>query len=1114
MSVGPTKEQASVLENKKKNLIVSASAGSGKTWVLIKYITSLIIEKKVPIKKLLVLTFTRAAAGEMRERLNKSLYQERPTSFLLEQIDDLSTADICTIDAFCEKLIRRNTDKLETDEGFKIMEDTSEVKLSAFNQALIEFENVEPESLQEIYYCFRKNKDYIFNVIQDINNFLSANKDSEKLLDYYINNQAAIFDKALNVLNEDLKCRYLSIRQEIVRVLDIVESEDKYISYLKVLDGILAEPGDDFIENVKQIRDIDLPNIPIIRGERRDEDLANEMKAIRLKIKGFVESFDGYNFDDYIYRKQRFGCLATSLLKLFKLFKIKESQLKQSLDILDFVDIEAGALKLLEDNDVLISLQEKYDYVFVDEYQDTNRIQEAIIKPLTTKGHFIAVGDPKQGIYGFRNATMEIMQQDIQEFSSQKESDVVYLRGNFRSDNRLLSFINRIFEKVMTEERVGIDYINTSLLRGEMPFDKMALPSVRVDIVVEKEEETESETKGVYSVKEAEIVLKEKNKLEVDTIVARIDELLLEKIYDERAKRFRTIRCEDIAVLFRNRGTLMRSLATALMNKGYPVQSDEKNLEIEEPEVQMLVNLLRILINFEDDVALISVMNSQLGGFTLDELALLRQNHPEEKCFFEIINNETQNQKIVGFINELEDLRLKCSVDGLYKALNQFFVEKDYFSYLKYHSNSKLLQVEHFLQDIRANELDFNIPNAIKFFSSIGGKLRSPNSSGGDAIKLMTIHASKGLEYPVVILAGAGKRLDKPNTQNYNINANFGLGTYAFDERQNLKCTTPVYEAIKLENHKKEMIDEIMIFYVALTRAKNHLYIVGGENTKNLIINETFNVLDAKNYLQMIAFALGRPFIENLEKCQTVTAGDWEFNIVNETVNLKRESTRSMSASTINEEAKKKLSNYFNFSYNGSEVCKLNLKNTVTGINSSRKEEFYEKYVESEGEQNFINLGNAYHEALKLLDFSGIVDNESLKKELEKNKPNFTEGYYELIDENILLKNIILINSIIKESKLYKEKQFVMYSKIKDITEIDSEEKVLVQGVVDLFSLGKENILIDYKFTHEKNQVKIIKKYSKQLDLYSLAIEQGFNITLDKKYILSLKNAELIEYFE
>lgn len=1103
-----TQEQSEILENEKKNLIVSASAGSGKTFVLISYITKLLINKRVPLRKMLILTFTRAAAGEMRERLNKQLLaQNKSDEFTLQQIDDLSIADISTIDAFCEKIIRRNIDKLELDESFKVLENPDEVKQKAFENALIKFAEQNEEMLSEIYYSFRKNKSTIYQTVLDLESFFSCQ--SEGSVDYFIENQPRLYEKAITALNLQLKNELNELISEITLAEDKFVIEPKYQLFCQTLINLLSlHLGEDFVSNVQNLKLVNLPSVPVVRGENRNEDLSNRIKNIRQKCKNFLDGFGKYNFTDPILlQKQKSGALCVALLRLYKVFEEEYSAIKQKLDVLDFVDIERYALSLMKNENLLAELQEKYDYIFVDEYQDTNRVQEAIIKPITAGGHFIAVGDPKQGIYGFRNATMEIMKDDILQFSHQDDGSAKYLTGNFRSDEKVLNFVNRIFEKVMTAESVGIDYKATSMLTGQMEFKKSNLPSVRVDIVTQEKASSQNVQKGIYSVKQDNLQTSDKNDLEIDAIIARIDDLLMQKIYDEKAEAFRSVEFDDIAVLLRNRSSLMEALSVKLSQKGYPCYADVKQSPAEEAEVQMLINLLKLLLNKENDIALISVMNSKLGGFTLDELAALRLAMPEKKRFCDIYKECVDLPKLAEFDNMLSTLKVHAQIKGLTSALSELFVQKDYFAYLKYQDVSKHIKVCNFLQDIKSHDLDFDIAGAISYFSEVGGVSRNALPSGA-GIKIMTIHASKGLEFPIVILAGAGQKLEKPSQKSYLLNSNYGLTMPAYNELLNIKCTSPMLEQAKRENKRKEMIDEIMIFYVALTRAKNHLYIVGQENVENLIIQDGFDVLKSKNYLSMIGYAFGNQFIEKLSQSQSEKMGDWEFNIVSQVEDLKYAPQEAAQA-LLSHEIKHSLTQYFDYDYSGKKFCKINLKNSVTSLNSTA----YKNVHKLTDEGGSIDIGNAYHEALKILDFSQIETIDDLNAQIIQKNNLFTPNYLDLIDRQLLFKNIVLIKSVVGSRKLYKEKQFVMSEKACEIFDCQTQDEVLVQGIVDLFALGENNILIDYKYTGQKNSEKILEKYRKQLDLYSRAIEKGFKIKIDKKYLLSLKNAELIEYF-
>ncbi len=1098
MANNPTLEQLSVLNSKAKNLIVSASAGSGKTFIMIKFITNLITKSRVPVKRLLVLTFTKAAAGEMRERLLKALLQCEADEFLLEQIDDLSVSDISTIDAFCEKLLRRNLDMLEIDEGFKVTEEPSTLMQNSFEKALSELEE---KFLNEIYYSFRKNKAEIFEVIIKLHGFFTAIKNGQEKLEYLINNQAQIYDNAACFLNERLLNDLHAFKENLKMLKQEFASQPKYQEFCdKLLQCLQVKLNDNFENNVNAIISIALPSVPRIAGADRDDALATLAKVARKEIKEYLDNYSKYNFK--LSHKAKLGTLNVALLNLYQCFLKHYTAIKRSLDLLDFADIENYCLSLIAQPHILQTLQEKYDYIFVDEYQDTNRVQEAIIKPLTASGHFIAVGDPKQGIYGFRNATMEIMQEDTQNFSTQEDGQAIYLRGNFRSDNRLLSFVNTIFEKVMTLDTVNIDYANTSMLKGQLEYKKMALPSVRVDVVKPAQQEVLDSSTDIYRVKTAPLVVENKCELEAETIIARIDELLTQTIYDPKLENYRSVQPEDIVVLFRRRHALMYQLDERLKSRGMNVISDLKEVEAQDPEVKRLISLLKLLINRNDDISLCSVMFSHLGGFNADELATLKMSADKYKSFYEVLIN-SNNEKVVEFFKLLDELKNDFQFLGAYKALNKLFVDKNYFAYLRACNNASIDAVENFLKDIRL--FDFNISEAVTFFTKVGGKKRSSGNQG-NAIRLMTIHASKGLEYPIVILAGAGQSLEKVNNKNYAISQEFGIGTYLFDEKENIKYSSIVFDACNLLRRKKEMIDELMIFYVALTRAKNHLYIVGSGQLEKLA---SANVFAAKNYLGLINYAYDNKLMTRLNETGHLTIGDFEFNYISQVQELKLSFSDSISReASIDEKMQQRIKEYLSFEYANNNYCKYNIKNSVTSLNKYQPINYDNVFISTKGAS--VDVGNAYHEALKLIEFEKVWDNNSLEIELENSKIN--EEYKKLIDKKILLKNILKIKEILKTQKPYKEKQFLMKVKLKEIEECQLEDEVLVQGVIDLFSLGENNILIDYKFTQETNRKKILEKYKKQLDLYTMALEKGYKIKINKKYLLSLKNCELIEY--
>lgn len=1107
----PTDEQQKILDNDKKNLIVSASAGSGKTFIVVEQIINLICSAGVPIRRLLILTFTKAAASEMKSRLFKAILGQKSTPFLLEQLDDISVSDISTIDAFCEKIIKRNINKLNIDENFRVLDEkeSKNLKIIAFNRV---FDKASEDDFDEVYFAF-KRKDQIFECLQSLQSYFDS-QDDESLISSYEEQFEQKYNDSLSYLNSVLEAIKFKARKQIENInYQVLPSQ--YQEFYRALDEICnIKLNDDFFENCSLINNIVFPSLPRVKIEDISakealagaRDILKEMLAFTLEYQGITKG------DKEGLKK---GKLAKRLINLYKDYQETYQQIKQNIGALDFADLEKQVKELLKNDDVLKFLQDSYDYIFIDEYQDTNTLQEAIIKPIAKKGNFVAVGDPKQGIYGFRNASKEIMQKDIANFEGSDDGQALYLTGNFRSDDRLLSFVNKVFEKVMTEESAGIDYKKTSLLKGLVNFKKDEFPPVRVDVVLPEKEERYAE--GVYSVKNDNIDKSYKYKDEVITLASRIEELLDSQIYDAKLEQFRKVTAGDIAVLFRGRSQLMQESVRYLQEKGFSCIADLKQSLLDDGQVQVLLSLLKLTLNFKDDISLVSVMSSALGGFTFDELAKMRKE--SDKDYFWQIVEASQEQKVIEFTRKLEEFKFDCASLGITRALNNLFNSKNYYLYIDSlpDKNVKLYHLQEFFKLIKQLGQDYDIASLLEKITNVDSTSSVP--SAVNAITITTIHATKGLEYPIVILAGAGEKLKKVYNKSYNISSRFGLGCYLYNFEENLRLVSPIFLANKHYQKNREFVDELMIFYVAMTRGQNHLYILGSDSESNIMKDKELAKCDS--YLDFIFYSFGQNFKEQFLSQEKVESGNYCFSLI--TCAEESSVQTPIEQEDFNEKLSldiDKVSSYIDFAYPGKQYCKLSLKNSVSGLlhfeegdelGASEREELLlnsdDEKVRSR--QEAIDRGNAYHLALKLLDFDKIIDEKTLDEQFLSIKSRL-EGE-KLIDKVILLKDILLIKSVVK-GKIFKEREFIMQSSLKEILNIDSDNEVIVQGIVDLFSLGDENVLIDYKFTSLRDENKLLERYKRQLDLYQLALTKAFDIKIDKIYLLSLGQAKLIEY--
>lgn len=1071
----PTEEQSKVIEFKGKDLVVSASAGSGKTSTIIEKISS-IVKDGTPINRLLVITYTRAAANEMKSRLLESFLEGEKTPYILDQIDEIGVSDISTVHSFLEKMIKRNTHAINLPENFRILDENenTELKIRALKEAEKrlskdeEFENLFINTHEDN----QDNQNFRQSVVFALYNHLAVQSNRDERLEYYKNNQKEIFNKAERYLNEIIQksCRYIS--DGFDKLLHQVDEKSKYFVYfLQMRDFFEEAVGQKSLrESLIQIRG-KKPLKPRVQDDNYNERL---YLSLRGKIDTLLKKFEKIQID---YEDLWLGNPReiNAIYKLYELFAEELDKSKIEQGVIDFNDLERFAMELLKNDDVFKDIIEDYDYIFVDEYQDINPVQEKIIKKLKENSKFVAVGDPKQGIYGFRNATPEIMKNDIKNL--EVKDSVLYLKSNFRSDKYILDFVNDVFKNIMTEDFCGIDYFNTAMFRSPEGHFEDGNKSVIIDTISHKETGMKKERKKIYNIFEDELIVDEKNKLEAEDICYRISQFMKSEIYDSKLGKLRPVKFSDIAILTRNRGDTAENVLKELEKHKFPVMSVIRR-DISNTELDVIINLLKISVDPKDDIAIASVMLSKLGGFDVDQLSRLCQKGILSEVF------ENDDDTLV-FRQRLDRLKKEVLVKGIKFALENLFDECEYIPYLLNQEggiNTKL-EIERVLQIIGESDFNFDIPATLKMLEE--GKLQMKNpSSSENAITMTTIHGSKGLEYPIVFLIGCGKSVRGNNREQFAISSNYGVAINHYGEERKISL---LLKAVREEKLRREYIDELMVLYVALTRAKNHLVITGVyDRQRTPMIDSSEDLSSANSYMDIILGTI----LNSEDLCEGV-----EVNTVNSIEEITKDEKSLLGQ--CDERLIKEINDYLDFSYPYEWASQTRYKNTVTGLNKSDEE------IHFVGGGKNLDTGIAYHEALKVLDFDKINSLEDIS--LEK-----ISGY-ELIDKTKLFRIIQKIKDITKKSRIFKEKQFTMKIDAGELEGNLTGEEIMVQGVVDLFAVGNKNILIDYKWTNDKDADSLLNRYKKQLFLYQKAIEKGLKIKLDEMYLFSLKYEEIIK---
>lgn len=1061
----PSKEQQQIFDSNKKRMVISASAGSGKTTTMIEYISRLALGG-VKVKRMLVLTFTKAAASEMKERLMLSLMALSDREEIRNQIDDLFTSDISTIHSFLEKIIKRNLHIFPYLEGFRILDEkeSSSLMEEAFDESVNEMKTTHPKEFYDLFTTIKANNT-IKLMMFGLTSYLAAQVDRaeavKRLQDYDQN-----LENAKQFFKEKLS-------QELINVTQLIDScpvgSEKFVACLAAARESLQINKSDLKEFVKACAEIKFPAAPKMSDDDPLKAAWQEIKGAKDDVKKIASKLEPDNDEIWNGRKNRIT--VSEIFVLFDLFNRIYSEKKQKINALDFNDLELNAEKLLDDPFVLEQLQENYDYVFIDEYQDTNPVQEKIVKLIAQKGRFIAIGDPKQGIYGFRNASSKIIIKDSIDYEKTCDSETHYLSTNYRSDKKILDFVNNIFSKVMTQGNANIDYKNSSMLHGEKEAPKIGDAAVEIFVVPATEKE-KKQPMGDYDIYEDELSAGEEN-LEAKVIAAKLDEILSRYFVDVQTGERRKVQPSDIAILVRGRGGNIQNILNELKRKEIPFVCSLKTDIMAKAHSNLIKQLLTLWQDPTNEIALTSFLLSPLALVSMDKLALLPREKGESIC--EAIY-KSEDEQITKALARFEKFKSDCMFLGTKEALEKYFIEKEYFVYLKSRLGEDAVNETQALLEVIGNyDCDKDVPALLSYLKT---EIGQTNVSGANAVTISTIHASKGLEYPIVFLAQTGASLVKADLNSFKISDRFGFGTTCFNEEK----PSVILQAIKQNEAQQTRVDELMVLYVALTRAKSHLIVTGTIEDKEIEPYSEENFKKIKSNMHLIL------------STQPERVGA-KISFVDEVETLQPQVKR-VEMGAADETLVEKINNYLNFVYPFESQTKIKQKTSVTALASEN--------TEAVSTQSFFaEEGTAYHEALKILDFDKIEKAEDVKEQLILQK--FNKNYLKIVDFNSIFENIILIKPFTKNKTIIKEKEFTMSID-------DHGDRVLVQGTIDLYLKGEKNILIDYKFTRESDEKKLIERYKKQLDLYAQAIENAEKIKVDEIYLISLKNHKIISY--
>lgn len=1178
-----TNEQLSAITQKGNNILVAAAAGSGKTTVLVERIIRKIINDNVDIDKILVVTFTNAAASEMRERILTALYKqidEDPLNQRLrKQIVLLNKASICTIDAFCLDIIRNNFFEIGASSNFRIADNT---ELELLKQEAIEetFEELYLENDDEFnklieLYAGYKDDENLKNIILKIHNYIQSAPFPEDWLEEQIEkfNMSDIEDFSQT---EWGKIILKNFRDEVLNSIQILESSKHQLDMITELSKFSLVVADD-INQLKFLeqnwdnweRAYEIANNLKFKTWPTDKKVVSNLKEdtkkardnVKKRISKAISQTFIYNTEEAVEDINAMYPILKKIKDVTLKFMEKFSEKKSNKNIMDFSDIEHYALKILlkkdengiyQKTEVAKKYEEKFNEIAIDEYQDSNLVQEYILTSISNGKNIFMVGDVKQSIYRFRQAKPELFLDKYQKYGLEPNEygQKIKLFKNFRSRENILDTTNLIFSDIMSADFGEIEYDESEYLNlgatYEEPTENVEFAGkTELDIIDLKKEENED---GEEIEEDNSSELLEKTEIEAKFVANRIQELIKSKyqVYD-RKTGYRDITYKDIVILLRATSNTANVFEKELLNLNIPVFSDQAENYLESIEIRTITSLLKIIDNPYRDIPLVTVMRSIIGNFTDNELIEIRLTQ-NEGYFYDSLKeakispkiDSKLKEKVTNFLDKLNKWREEERYLPLNEFIQKIYEETDYYNYVRLMPNGQVRKANLKMLLDRAKDYEkisfkglFNFIRYLEKVKSSNSDLSSAKVIGENenVVRIMSIHKSKGLEFPVAIISRTDKKFNQKDlNESILLHQDIGFGMQYINYDRKIEYTTATKEAIKIKTKEESIAEEMRILYVALTRAKEKLIITGVENDftksieqkKELLEiyekeNDKINHLVLKKYLSYLEWVelvyLNHKDIENQITLNKIAKKD----VLKAEENQEEQEKKDIELpEKIDYE---KINEILNWQYKYKEMTNIQSKMSVTKIKELKNSEAQNqqhieikpKFMLDKTKVSSAERGTITHLILQKLDFTKEYSREELAQfvnnlctkniitQIQKDSINI-DKIYQII-------NTQFIKNLKNAKEIKKETPFYTYINTKEIYNTQNSENILVQGIIDLYYINQQNevILVDYKTDYvEGSGEELIDKYKVQLEIYKKALEESLKEKVKHVYIYSI----------
>jgi ATP-dependent helicase/nuclease subunit A len=860
-----TDTQWQAIFDKGDNILVSASAGSGKTTVLVRRV----IEKLKAgsnIDELLIVTFTEAAAREMKERIQVALQtainqesQSEKRQHFSRQLQLLPTANISTLHAFCLTVIRRYYYLIDLDPNFRMLTDETEILLLK-EEIWTQLRDAHYEANDEAFFRLTENfasdrsDESVGDLILSLYDFARANPDPVKWLDnlavnyegngelgenhlYQTQVKPALVEIATTAEHLLQSAKQFAEQSPLMEKAAILVQDE--INQAQEILGVLAT--DDLSLLYDRLTHLTFGRYPSYRKEEQKE-LSQEIKPLRDEAKKLMEQIKNY-FPYPPEEMQRMlqlsGPIVTTMAEMTKEFLLAFQTRKLAKGLLDFNDLEHFTLKILRGegtgSEAAVYYRDKFEEVLVDEYQDVNRLQEAILywvrQVAGDHGNMFMVGDVKQSIYSFRLADPTLFIEKYLAFENQDGGRRIVLAENFRSRKEVLEFTNLIFQQLMDEKVGQIPYDDAATLIPGFPNFPESDAFKPELLIYEKEAGTTGS-------------IDDKTEGELHVTAIKIQELVQSKflIYDKQSRQERPVTYKDIVLLTPTRKNNLVIL-DVFKKFGIPLEVNDAQNYFQATEIQVMIALLQIIDNPYQDIPLVSVLRSPIVGLTEDELAEIRLADRNSEFYQAVLTfqeNQTDesplNSRLTGFLKELNRWREAARRLPIPDLLWDIYDTTAYLTYVVglpagQQRYANLIALIHRAEKYEKSSFR-GLYQFIRFIEKMQEKdkdLAEPLATPAEnAVRVMTVHASKGLEFPVVFLLDTTKFFNYQDFQKrFIFEEQLGAGIQYIEATENIKYETIPFQAIKQVRLKKALSEEMRKLYVALTRAEQKLYLVG-----------------------------------------------------------------------------------------------------------------------------------------------------------------------------------------------------------------------------------------------------------------------------------------------